>query len=135
MFHIYIPRGKTLSLVPKSKSSVEVKYQGHCFRKNGCLLGHLCFTNTLFLYYTITTFNDSDRKPYENIWEKKGNLHFLLFPQTFNPFPIKPWFLPVCSIRLLKTLWEKEKLLVTSNFSFSHSIFYQFRKLSTISIS
>ena len=24
----------------------------------------------------------------------------------------------------LKTLWEKEKLLVTSNFSFSHSVFY-----------
>ena len=23
----------------------------------------------------------------------------------------------------LKTLWEKEKLLVTSNFSFSHSVF------------
>ena len=27
---------------------------------------------------------------------------------------------------LLKTLWEKEKLLVTSNFSFTHSVFYQF---------
>ena len=27
---------------------------------------------------------------------------------------------------LLKTLWEKEKLLITSNFSFSHSIFYPF---------
>ena len=26
----------------------------------------------------------------------------------------------------LKTLWEKEKLLVTSNFSFSHSVFYLF---------
>ena len=24
----------------------------------------------------------------------------------------------------LKTLWEKEKLFVTSNFSFSHSVFY-----------
>ena len=29
-----------------------------------------------------------------------------------------PWFLRVCSTSLLKTLWEKEKLLVTSNFSF-----------------
>ena len=37
-----------------------------------------------------------------------------------NPFPNKPWFLCVCSTSLLKTLWEKEKLLVTSNFSFSH---------------
>ena len=36
-FHIYIPWGKTLSLVPKSRSSVKVKvkYQGHSFKKNG----------------------------------------------------------------------------------------------------
>ena len=27
------------------------------------------------------------------------------------------------SLKWLKTLWEKEKLLVTSNFSFSHSVF------------
>ena len=26
----------------------------------------------------------------------------------------------------LKTLWEKKELLVTSNFSFSHSVFYPF---------
>ena len=49
---------------------------------------------------------------------------------TFNPFPNKPWFLRVCSTSLLKTLWENEKLLVTSNFSFSHSVFYPFRELS-----
>ena len=29
----------------------------------------------------------------------------------------------------LKTLREKEKLLVTSNFSFSHSVFYTFQEL------
>ena len=33
---------------------------------------------------------------------------------------------------LLKTLWEKEKLLVMSNFSFSHSVFYLFGELSSI---
>ena len=44
----------------------------------------------------------------------------------FNPFPDKPWFLHVCSKTLLKTPWEKEKLLVTNNFSFSHSVFYPF---------
>ena len=43
-----------------------------------------------------------------------------------NPFPNKPWFLRVCSTCLLKTLWVKEKLLVTSNFSFTHSVFYPF---------
>ena len=42
----------------------------------------------------------------------------------FNPFPNKPCFLRVCSTSHLKTLWEKEKLLITSNFSFSHSVFY-----------
>ena len=46
-----------------------------------------------------------------------------------NSFPNKPWFLRVCSTILLKTLWEKKKLLVTSNFSFSHSVFYPFQEL------
>ena len=49
-----------------------------------------------------------------------------------NPFPNKPWFLRVCSTCLLKTMREKEKLLVTSSFSFSHIVFYLFRKLSAI---
>ena len=47
----------------------------------------------------------------------------------FNPFPNKPWFLRVCSTSHLKTLWEKEKLLVMTNFSFSHSVFYPFGEL------
>ena len=49
---------------------------------------------------------------------------------VINSFPNKPWFLHVCSTSLLKTLWEKEKLLITSNFSFSHSVFYLLGKLS-----
>ena len=81
-----------------------------------------------------------------------GYQHFLLFPQCFqkasfsgslkvriewcrvNLFPNKPWFLRVCSTDLLKTMWEKENLLVTSNFSFSHSVYYLFGELSTIFI-
>ena len=51
-----------------------------------------------------------------------------------NPFPNKPWFLLVCSTSLLKTLWEMEKLLKTSNFSFSHSVFYRFGELSSMFI-
>ena len=50
-----------------------------------------------------------------------------------NPFQNKPWFFRVCSKSLLKTLWEeKEKLLVTSNFSFSHSVFYPIGELSAV---
>ena len=41
----------------------------------------------------------------------------------YNPFPNKPWFLHVCSTSLLKTLWEKEKLLIMSNFSFFPTVF------------
>ena len=51
-----------------------------------------------------------------------------------NPFLNKPWFLRVCSRSPLKTLWEKEKLLITSNFSISHSDFYPFGELSAIVI-
>ena len=40
----------------------------------------------------------------------------------------------ICSTSLLKTLREKEKLLVTSNFSFSHSVFYPCKELSAIFI-
>ena len=52
----------------------------------------------------------------------------------FNPFPNKPWFLRVRISSLLKTLREKEKLLVTSNFSFSHSVFNLFGEFSAIFI-
>ena len=51
-----------------------------------------------------------------------------------NPFPNKPWVLRVYYASLLKTMWEKEKLLVMSNFSFSHSVFFSFRELFAILI-
>ena len=52
----------------------------------------------------------------------------------FKLFSNKPCFLSVCSTSSLKTLWEKEKLLVTSNFSFSHSVYYSSGELSAIFI-
>ena len=52
----------------------------------------------------------------------------------FNSFPNKPLFSRVRSTSLLKTLWEKKKLLVTSNFSFFHSVLYLFGELSSIFI-
>ena len=53
-------------------------------------------------------------------------------PVWLNPFPNKPWFLCVFHTSLLKTLWEKKKLLVTSNFSFPPSVFYPFWELYII---
>ena len=64
------------------------------------------------------------------IFSKENTLRLPI--KMLNPFPNKPWFLRVCSRSLLKTLREKEKLLVTSNFSFSHSVFYPFQELSAI---
>ena len=82
--------------------------------------GFSCFTTPPRLLVTIT------KKTFENKFRKGRN--------ALDPFPDKPWFLRVCSIRLLKTVWENEKLLATSNFSFSCSVFYPFEELSAIFI-
>ena len=55
------------------------------------------------------------------------SLHMPLI--VINPFPNKPCFLCVCSTSLWKTLWDEEKLIVTSTFSFSHSVFCWFGEL------
>ena len=38
----------------------------------------------------------------------------------------------MCSTRLLRTPWKKEKLLITSDFSFPPSVFYPFEEISAI---
>ena len=53
---------------------------------------------------------------------------------SLYPFPNKLFFLMCLHYKYLKTLWEKEKLLIMSNFSFSHCIFYSFGELFTIFI-
>ena len=83
-----------------------------------------CF---LFVYIYIDVLKLKAYKLFEN---SDADLSWLLF----NPFPNKPWFLRVCNTRLLKTLREKKKLLVTSNFSVSHSVFSPSGKLSAIFI-
>ena len=66
--------------------------------------------------------------PYLILYNKK------LICLYFNISVNKPLVLCVCSTRRLKTLWEKKKLLITSNFSFSNSVFYPFGELSAILI-
>ena len=51
-----------------------------------------------------------------------------------NPFPNNDSFWRPWETSLLKTRWAKEKLLVMSNFSFTHSVFYPFQELSGIFI-
>ena len=53
----------------------------------------------------------------------------------FSPFPNNPLFPCVCSTNPLKTLWEEEKLLMMSNFSFETlSVFFPLGELSAISV-
>ena len=87
--------------------------------------------------YIILIFFFLDRVEYKRFlsFVFYSNLFVLtLLNFYFNPFPSKPWFLRVCSTSLLITLWEKEKLLVTSNFSFTHSLSSSVDELSAIFI-
>ena len=117
-----------------------------CFQK-ACFPGGVKGCRCVTHYHTMPHFDVLETYSCRKHCQKKTiacNKQFLLFSQCFlpymalifhfNPFPNKPWIFSVCSTSLLKTLWEKEKLLVTSNFSFSHSVFYSFRELSAIVI-
>ena len=109
-------------------------------RTTGWDLVHQCLVQKTFyprnyllryltLYHTVVTFEMHPGK-------SAGKQHLLCPLQCFlffNPFPNKPWFLCDCSISLLKTLGKGE-IAQTSNFSFCHSVFYPFGKLSAISI-
>ena len=53
---------------------------------------------------------------------------------SFKPFPNKPWLFTCLPVKSFENTWEKEKLLITSNFSFSRSVFYWFCELSAVFI-
>ena len=65
-----------------------------------------------------------DGYPFYNFAGTSSALRSGLVLWGFNPFPHNYTFWRPWETSLLKTLWEKEKLFVTSNFSFSHSVFY-----------
>ena len=109
----------------------------NCEKRRNCLLKAISPFLTMF-----STLYDTYHNVSYPIWHLVFNLNTLqnvvrnffqfgpvsnfVVRYRVNPFPNKPWFLHVCSTSLLKTLWEKEKFLVTSNFSFSNSVFYPF---------
>ena len=84
-------------------------------KKNVDLSNSKAFTdNNLQVAWTISGFDRIG-----NIVDKGENDHAL---KCFNPFPDNDAFWRPWETSLWKTLWEKEKLLV-SNFSFSHRVF------------
>ena len=72
IFHIYIPWGKTISLVQKSRSSVKVKvkYQSHSFRKNGLCGGTSVSQTHLVSKYQFLTLAPltNTRTPLSALW-------------------------------------------------------------------
>ena len=94
-----------------------------------CQKSPLCHTRLTLSQ--ITNFIDSSKPKVfaDNSFRFDENgKKFLTFSR------MSPGILHVCSTSLLKTLWEKEKFIVVSNFSFSHIVFYPFGELSTIFI-
>ena len=57
----------------------------------------------------------------------------LYFLMGFNPFPNKPWFLRVYRTSLLRTLWEKDKLLVRAIYPFPTVFSIRFDNFMTFS--
>ena len=107
-------------------------------------LNYLLQNRTITLTTSITTLG---KKLFENLLDKKmlvTSIFFLsqniFYPSQnkisifqlyiyFNPLLHKYSFWHINNRQLLKTLWEKKKLLVTSNFSFSDNVFYSVRQL------
>ena len=67
--------------------------------------------------------------------EEVSRTSIFSFSNSLTLFPNKPCFLSVCSTGPLKTLWEKDKSLIMSNFSFSHSVFYRLENFLSFSSS
>ena len=99
---------------------------------------------SVILHETASIFYDPEKKKLlifffflkkRKHWEPNFLFFFSsMFSSLFNPFLNRLCFLRFCSTSLLKTLLEKKKLLVTSNFSFSRSVSYSFGELSDIFI-
>ena len=91
------------------------------------------FLTKKFFSYRLREFKKYETKNY--FLQIFIDLLSVAMKKTADLFPNKPLVLRVCNTSLLKTLWEKEKLLVTSNFSFSHIVFFfPLGKLSAIFI-
>ena len=80
------------------------------------------FLTKKFFSYRLREFKKYETKNY--FLQIFIDLLSVAMKKTADLFPNKPLVLRVCNTSLLKTLWEKEKLLVTSNFSFSHIVFF-----------
>ena len=88
---------------------------------------YLLFTTCFWL---LTTLRKKAVKIILRKGESTGIQHLLFLLTTFsalNPLLHKYSFWCINNRQLLKTLWEKKKLLIMSNSFFSHNVFYSIR--------
>ena len=113
-------------LFTKQQTFRLVEIQRTCRRKNKC-------DTKIENYFGKGRKHCGKRRKccYKNVFKR---LHNYIESLKVNPFSHSDTFRRPWETTLLKTLWEKETLLITSNFSFTHSVFYQFRELLAIFI-
>ena len=78
-----------------------------------------CFNINLYIY-TFYIFTNPDLISHLSSSFSNYSLN------QFDPISNNPWFLRVCSTSILRAMWENEKLLVKSNFSFFPHCFLPF---------
>ena len=88
-----------------------------------CSTRHQIRSQEVTSHTLITNYKHGQAQTFQVI---TPSLQHSIFLCTINPFPHKNTFWRPWETSLLKKLWEKEKLLDTSNFSFSHTVFYPF---------
>ena len=148
-------------LVPRSRSfaKLKVKYQGHSYQRMAVFRGS-SFSQTQHLIYNIESVADCISlhifiKTRWKTWIWCQTVQYFLrevcrgniiaeerialstgwFPSPCLTLSQTSSGFYVSAVQVfLKTMWEKEKLLVMNNFSFSHSVFYPFGELCAIFI-
>ena len=99
-------------LVPRSRSSakVKVKYRDHVSQKMD-ILGALVFHKHIFFFFFFNPLPRLSILGSSSLAANKDMMAKICTKWGYSYLLEK------------KVLWEKEKLLVTSNFSFNHSVF------------
>ena len=104
-----------------------------------------CYLKYVIRFHVVEKIGEKQKMLVSSIFSFSYIVFNMLFPERRqkSPLPGKVltlsqtspgFYVSAVLVSLLKTLWEKEKLLLVSNFSFSHSVFYPFGELSAIFI-
>ena len=94
-----------------------IGFFNYCEKRRKCWITAFFIFPALFYRATFLRFLKIHSR---YILENRSTVMLSTIPYflVVYPYPNKLLILHVCSLSLLKTMWEKEKLLVTSHFSF-----------------